>query len=305
MRIPVRPILAALLALGLFVSAAPAQDAEDAEATAFEHEDAGAVAQQTEKQAAKERRIADYLKNKEEGRLLREQERVANEARELEKRQLADPQDAGAAAAGAVVAADATVERGDKPSLPKGLAMAQAHVRETSLAADPTVQELLERIDWQEASAYELAAFGNFLSEHGLHHAGLEYYKVALRLEDDDEVLWVNIGTLRRKVGDLSGAASAYSKALSLNPNYALAHYNYGAIMDAQDKYKEAIHAYQVALTLDPTLGDPEFNPQVANNRHMTTVKTLLYQANVGTAGLPLVDVSTESLESAAGSDAP
>jgi len=299
MKIPVRPILAALLALALFAPAVPAQDAE-------------AAAQKTEKQAAKEQRIADYLKKKEEGRLLREQERAAraaNDAREIEKRQLADPgaEAAGAAAAGAGVAAGAGAPTEDaiQPSLPKGLAMAQAHVRETSLAADPTVQEILEKVDWQQASAYELAAFGNFLSEHGLHHAGLEYYKVALRLVSDDEVLWLNLGTLRRKTGDLSGAAAAYSKALSINPNYALAHYNYGAIMDEQDNYKQAIRSFQVALTLDPTLGDPKFNPQVANNRHMTTVKTLLYQANIGSAGLPLVDIPTESLESAGGSDAP
>ena len=114
----------------------------------------------------------------------------------------------------------------------------------------------------QEASAYELAALGNFLARNGMHREALAYYEIALRLEDSDPVLWVNVGTLHRQSGEISSATNAYGRALSIDPNNALAHYNLGAVLDATGKYEDAIAAYKLALTLDPSLGDPTANPR-------------------------------------------
>jgi hypothetical protein len=175
--------------------------------------------------------------------------------------------------------------------LPRALARAQDHVRHTSLGADPTVQQLLAAIDRQEASPQQLAAFGSFLAEHGLIRDALAYYEVALRLLNNDPVLWVNYGTLHRKLDDLSAATDAYARALSINPNYSLAHYNLGAVMDTQGKYEEAIEEYKIALRLDPLLGDPAYNPQAANNGRLIAVKLLLYEERAGNAGLPLAAV--------------
>ena len=123
---------------------------------------------------------------------------------------------------------------------------------------------------------------------------------MALRLVKDDPVIWVNAGTLHRKLDELSAAASAYARALSINPNYALAHYNLGAVQDSQGKYKEALKSYKLALTLDPTLGDPMYNPQAANNTHLSTVKLMIYKEQIGTAGLPLVEIPVQETQTGA-----
>jgi hypothetical protein len=179
----------------------------------------------------------------------------------------------------------------DRKRLPRALARAQDNVRHTALGADPTVQSLLDAIDRQEASPQQLAAFGSFVSEHGLIRDALAYYEVALRLVGDDPVLWVNYGTLQRKVDDLSAATAAYVRALSLNPNYSLAHYNLGAVMEAQGKYEDSIEEYKLALRLDPLLGDAAYNPQAATNDRLIAVKLMLYEERVGNAGLPLADL--------------
>ena len=233
----------------------------------------------SDKQKAKEARIEEYLRKK-------EQRLAEKEARQFEKQEqkAASQAEADDAAAGA----DAVIP---SSKLPRGLAMAQDAVRASSIGQDPSVQRYLELIDQQEASAYELAAFGNFLAESGLRPEALVYYSVAIDLVRDDPILWLNLGSLHRQLGDLSAAVSAYGRVLQLDPNNAVTHYNLGTVFDAQKKYKSAIEAYTVALTLDPSLGDPKFNPQAANNTRLLAVKMMLYQQGVGSLGTPLVDI--------------
>jgi tetratricopeptide (TPR) repeat protein len=117
------------------------------------------------------------------------------------------------------------------------------------------------------------------------------YYSVAIDLVRDDPVLWLNLGSLHRQLGNYPEATSAYGRVLQLDANNALAHYNLATIFDAQKKYESAIEAYTVALTLDPALGDPKYNPQAANNKRLLAVKLMLYQQGTGSVGTPLVDI--------------
>jgi tetratricopeptide (TPR) repeat protein len=183
-----------------------------------------------------------------------------------------------------------------KSRLPKDLARAQANVRGTYLALDPTVAEYLDLIDAQDASPHELAAFGNFIAQSGMSREALAYYDVALRIAEDDPVLWINAGSLHLQMGNLSNAATAFSRALSINPNNAVAHYNLGATFNEMERYDDAIAAYKTALSLDPALGDPTYNPQAANNNLLLAVKLLLYQEQAGSLAVPLLDVTTGKL---------
>jgi tetratricopeptide (TPR) repeat protein len=250
-----------------------------------------------QKQKAKEERIAEYLRKKEEKRAQREQTALIKQqeqlARELEAQQLAGQ----AAAAGAAAGTTAAIPPQGLAPLPRDMAFAQDAIRRTTLAEDPTVQLYLELIDRRMASPYQLAAFGNFLAQNGMNRVGLVYYDVALRLEKKDPTLWVNAGTLYRQVGELNKATQAYSRALSINPAHALAHYNLGAIFDIQGKYKQALEEYRIALTLDPTLGDPAYNPQAAHNDRLLAVKMLIYQETVGNTTLPLMEIDGGGVE--------
>ena len=248
------------------------------------------------KQTAKERRIDEYLRKrqakldrKEATRTTRESENSESAARELESQQLS----------GSAPSQDRPTQKSGRnrspqnSELPRDLARAQENVRGTTLGEDPTVREYLALIEQQQASALQLAAFGNFLAQNGLVRDALEYYEVALRLEDRDPVLWINSGTLHQQLNDLSTAASAYSTALSITPNNALAHYNLGSVLNEMNRYEDALAEYKAALVLDPSLGDPAYNPQATNNTLLTAVKLMLYQEQVGSLSLPLIEIPT------------
>ena len=157
------------------------------------------------------------------------------------------------------------------------------------LASDPTVAHHLTLIDRSQASPQQLAAFGNFLADSGMNRLALIYYDVALRLETKDPLLWNNLGTLHRQLGEWDKAKEAFGRALNLDPANAMAHYNLGAVYDEQRKYDNAVREYRIALTLEPKLGDPEFNPSAANNERLLAVKLLIYQDQAGNVGLPLI----------------
>lgn len=173
----------------------------------------------------------------------------------------------------------------------------QQTVRESKVGADPTVQQYLDRIDLQEASPQQLAAFGNFIAENGLIEEALEYYRIAVGIDRKDPVLWLNQGILLRRIGDAKSAVGSFSQALSIDPNNAAAHYNLGAALDELGNYDEALEEYKIALRLDPSLGDPSVNPQAANNNRLTAVKLMLYREQGGATTLPLASVPGGRLE--------
>lgn len=236
------------------------------------------------RQRAKEERIRDYLERKEEKRL----ERLAREA---EKR-ASGPGERSAPAGPREMTATETEALRER--LPRGLARAQRNVASSSMGQDPTVQDYLARIDRQQADAEQLAAFANFVAQNGMPAEALEYYAVALDLEPRSSLMWTNLGTLQRQLGDLGGAMSSYARALRHDPNNAMAHYNVGAVLDAQGRYEEALEAYKIALRLDRRLGDTAYNPQAANNERLLAVKLMLYQDETGSLGLPLLEVPVE-----------
>jgi len=284
--------LPVLLGAGLVLGAAAA-------ARAAEEADPGTA----------EERLTEYLRQREEKRILKEQRRAEEEAARQAEAELRAQRQAEEAAARAEADAERQAARQAERAatqaaamqsgagLPRGLAWAQGSVRLTHLADDPTIRAYLDRVDRQEASPYQLAALGNFLAEAGLLAEAREYYEVALRLEQDDPVLWINFGTLNRQLGQPKEALEAYSQALRINRNNAVAHYNMGASYDELGKYDRALESYKTALTLDPTLGDPAVNPQAATNERLNVVRLMLYQEQAGSIGLPMLDVPRGSLD--------
>ncbi len=305
--------LIAAMALGAPTSAAqtPTPEEPQADETAAGDEPA-AEAREPSSQDRKQERIEEYLRKREERRARKDLNRRNRETREreedaatVESEQLA----AAAAAAEAVPLEKPTTEMTPAPSaekkskrrktprhsssLPRSLARVQANVRLTDLAQDPTVQEYLAMIDEQLASPHQLAAFGSFLAQNGMVREALEYYAVALRIERSDPLLWINAGTLHLKSANLSTAATHFSRALTLDPNSAMAHYNLGSTLKEMNKYEGAILEYKLALALDPSLGDPARNPSAAHNDLLTAVKLMLYQEQTGSLSLPLLDLET------------
>lgn len=242
-----------------------------------------------EKRAAKERarqeRIAEYEQKREERRAARQAKKQVEAAVKIDETDELVMDDKPAK--------KKRTRRHDRDEvrLPRDLKRAQEFVRASVLARDPSVITYLDLVASGEASAQQLGAFGNFLGQNGFLQLALIYYGTALSVDDQDPLLWLNIGTLHRKTGDLDRAAGAYTRALRLDPNNAFAHYNLGAALDILGKYEDALEEYRIALTLQPSLGDPETNPQAANNERLTAVKVMLYQEQAGSIGLPLVEL--------------
>jgi tetratricopeptide (TPR) repeat protein len=267
----------------------------------------GGVQSEEEKERAKQARIDEYLRKKEERRARRDMEKAqkAQKAQQEQWKPLPvekaepSPEPTKPEAEKARKKRKKKARRAEMPQLPKELALIQEYLRGTELGQDPTVRDYLDLIDSGEASPQQLAAFGNFLSQNGMHRDAMEYYAAALSMEKRDALLWMNVGTLHRNMQELSLAANAYGKALSIDPNNAFAHYNLGSVLDEMGKYEEAIEEYKIALTLDPTLGDPIYNPAAANNERLLAVKLMLYGEQAGSLGLPLVDLPGGSLDEA------
>jgi tetratricopeptide (TPR) repeat protein len=320
-RVVLCTVCLALAGLWLLPAATPARaqtppehdEQADQDSAAGDAQPTEELSKRDRKQAAKEQRIQEYLRKKEERRAEKDQNRTAREASqreadaaEIEQQQLADLEQAEAEKSAATPAPPthetlAPTEQVTKKSrrrgrgsettsqLPRALARAQANIRATELGLDPTVQEYLGLIDQEGASPQQLAAFGSFIAQNGMVRDALEYYGVALKIDDGDPVLWVNMGTLQMQTGNHSAAASAFGQALSLDPNHAVAHYNLGAALDEMNKYEAAVAEYKAALTLDPSLGDPTHNPQAANNELLLAVKLMLYQEQAGSLSVPHV----------------
>ncbi|MFA5938744.1 MAG: tetratricopeptide repeat protein [Sinimarinibacterium sp.] len=58
----------------------------------------------------------------------------------------------------------------------------------------------------------------------------------AVSLKPDNKVAFNWLGILYREAGDINRAKLSYERALQIDPNYALAHFNYGVLLDAHFK---------------------------------------------------------------------
>ncbi len=273
-----------------------------------------AEAKKEAKAKAREERIQQYVRKKEErlARRAAEEKRKEEEASAKRTAEAMTKNETGAqsvtvsdAAPSAEKANNKNAKKGKKERhrkaarshLPRGLAKNHESLRASDFGQDPTVAKYLDLIERGEASAQQIAAFGNFLGQAGRPQTALDYYDLALDLDDEDTTIWLNAGTLQRQVGNLGAAAGAYSEALGIDPNLAYAHYNLGAVLDEMGEYDNAIEEYKIALMIDPTLGDPSVNPQAVNNEKLMAVRMLLYKEQTGSLGLPLVTVPNGQID--------
>lgn len=120
----------------------------------------------------------------------------------------------------------------------------------------------------------------------------IDTFKSAASADSKHPVLWNNLGSAYLTLGKPIKAQGAFSRAISLDPNYAMAHYNLGAVLDEGLDYDGAVASYARALELDPALGRPEKNPSVVNNTHLAAVHLVLYKRQVGALGTGITPVT-------------
>ena len=72
------------------------------------------------------------------------------------------------------------------------------------------------------------------------HYAAISDFTKAIKIDQDDDLLYAARGYSKGKIKDFEGAISDYSKAIFINPDLDFAHYNRGLMNYNSDKFKEA-----------------------------------------------------------------
>jgi tetratricopeptide (TPR) repeat protein len=70
---------------------------------------------------------------------------------------------------------------------------------------------------------------------------------------------FLNLGILHRKAGELEQAEKLLREALAIDPTFAPALYQLGAVLEYQEKVDEAVTALRQAAAADPAYAEPHF----------------------------------------------
>jgi tetratricopeptide (TPR) repeat protein len=86
-------------------------------------------------------------------------------------------------------------------------------------------------------------------------------------LQDSSPQAWFRTGVDAQQRGDLQRAADAYRRAIEIDPEFAEAHANLGAVLARLGEYEQAVAAYDRALSLNPKLNAARVNLGLAHYR--------------------------------------
>jgi len=105
---------------------------------------------------------------------------------------------------------------------------------------------------------------GAVYKELGQFDASVEAFSRAITIQPDYAEARSNMGGALQEQGKLEEAIEAYKKALAIKPDYAEAYYNMGVTLQEQGKLEEAIEAYKKALDFQPDYAEAYSNMGVA-----------------------------------------
>ncbi len=80
----------------------------------------------------------------------------------------------------------------------------------------------------------------------------IAYYTELIRINPQYAAAYNNRGAVRKAQGDLDGAIADYTEAIRLNPQHAIAYYNRGAVRKAQGDLDGAMTDYDETIRLNP-----------------------------------------------------
>ena len=93
---------------------------------------------------------------------------------------------------------------------------------------------------------------GIVLNNQGKLEEAIKAYTKVLSVKPDYAKAYNNMGISLKDQGKLDKAIEAYNKALSINPDYAEALHHMGIALQDQGKLNKAIEAYNKALSINP-----------------------------------------------------
>ncbi len=103
-----------------------------------------------------------------------------------------------------------------------------------------------------DASATGLLRASQALERQGQFAQAAELQERALADDPKLAQAWVNLISLRARLGDPEKAEAAYRQAIELEPRNAEAHYNFGVLAAQAERFAAAEQAFAAAVSADP-----------------------------------------------------
>lgn len=72
----------------------------------------------------------------------------------------------------------------------------------------------------------------------------------AIKKDPENSELWLHLGFVFKKLGDVDGSQKAFEKSVALNPKNTSAHYMLGLIYEKKKMVEQAIAAWKACLEL-------------------------------------------------------
>jgi tetratricopeptide (TPR) repeat protein len=117
-------------------------------------------------------------------------------------------------------------------------------------------------------TAYDLYVQASALDEDAAtYDQAEELYQSAVRLDPSLAIAYTNLGNIRFRRGDESGAEALYRRALEVDPQQPEAHYNLGYVMLERGDARQAAAFFERAIEGDPRFADAHFNLAMAWER--------------------------------------
>ena len=117
--------------------------------------------------------------------------------------------------------------------------------------------------NWIEAEAAFRLAFGLNPSRYAYclgvalnhlvrHREALDVMLPETLRPDADSLVWFQVAFAEERVGELRRAVEGYERAIAIEPEYALAHFNLGGVLQRSRDYERAIAVWRNAIRLFP-----------------------------------------------------
>ena len=117
-----------------------------------------------------------------------------------------------------------------------------------------TAAEIYDRLIVVNPDVYGYRAQrGRLYQEKREFPAAIRDFEIALKLDENENVVLTNLATIYQELHDYKKAEAAYSKYLSKNPDDAVQISNYGYLLLDEKRYKDAQSKFETSFKIDET----------------------------------------------------
>ena len=140
---------------------------------------------------------------------------------------------------------------------------------------DAAINRTLEGLRADPNNAQLHNDLGALLVQKGFPKDAEREFERAINIDKGFHQAWYNLGLVRAARGDESGARRAYAATIHHKPGHPHALFQLGLIEEKLKHTDRAVELYAKALSINPRMIDPGFNPRVMDSKliHLALIK--------------------------------